>query len=70
MNSILTGLAIGVISGWAVGHFRYHEGGFFHLILIVGLIAIIRQLLPIRKENKKANGSRDQISRESSEVHH
>jgi hypothetical protein len=49
MNSILTGLAILVISGWGVGYFGYHEGGFFHVILVVGLIAIIRQLLPIRK---------------------
>jgi hypothetical protein len=49
MNSILTGLAILVITGWAIGYFRYHEGGIFHLILVVGLIAIIRQLVPVRK---------------------
>jgi hypothetical protein len=46
MNSILTSLAILDIIGWAIGCFAYHEGGFFHLILVVGLIAIIRQLIP------------------------
>lgn len=46
MNSILTGLAIIVITGWAIGYFAYHEEGFFHLILVVGVIAIVRQLVP------------------------
>ncbi|WP_341905231.1 lmo0937 family membrane protein [Fluviicola taffensis] len=49
MNSVLTSLAILVITGWAIGYFRYHEGGVFHLILLVGLVAIIRQLIPVRK---------------------
>lgn len=49
MNSILTGLAIRVITGWAIGYFGYHEGGIFHVILLVGLIAIIRQMIPVRK---------------------
>lgn len=49
INSILTGLAMLVITGWAIGYFRYQEGGVFHLILVVGLIAIVRQLVLDRR---------------------
>jgi|GEM_PF-2986725 len=52
MNSILTSLSIMVITGWAIGCFRYHEGGVFHLILVVGLIAIIRQFITSLKALK------------------
>jgi hypothetical protein len=53
MNGILTSLAVLVIIGWGIGYFGYHEGGMFHLILVVGIIAISRQLLPVRKPSNK-----------------
>ncbi len=49
MKGILCTLAIIVIIGWLIGYFGYHEGGFFHLILLVGVTVMVIQLVPDRK---------------------
>ncbi len=46
MRITINALALFVITGWAVVFFKYHEGGFFHLTLIIGVIALILQWIP------------------------
>lgn len=49
MKGILCTLATLVIIGWAIGYFGYHEGGFFHLILLVGVTVMVIQLIAVRR---------------------
>lgn len=58
MRITINTLALLVITGWAVVFFKYHEGGFFHLTLIIGIMALILQWIPnktptqVNKEGK------------------
>lgn len=49
-------LALLVITGWAIVYFKYKEGGFFHLTLIIAVMALIIQWIPDKTQahtNKK-----------------
>lgn len=48
MKRILSTLAVLLIIGWAIGYFGFHMGGFFHLVLVIAVIAIVVQLIPDR----------------------
>lgn len=43
MRLIIYILALLVITGWAIVYFKYDEGGFFHLTLVIAVLAIVMQ---------------------------
>ncbi|MDF3027230.1 MAG: hypothetical protein K0S23_1537 [Fluviicola sp.] len=57
MRIAINTLALFVITGWAIVFFIYKEGGFFHLTLIIGVMALILQWIPNKAQtptNKRA----------------
>ncbi len=59
MRILLSILALFVIAEWAIVHFKYNRGGFFHLPLVVAIFALVVQWFPnkngFRSAKKKKN---------------
>jgi hypothetical protein len=58
MRIVINTLALFVITGWAIVYFKYNEGGFFHLTLIIGVMALILQWIPNKTQARRNKGAR------------
>lgn len=45
MNNLLYVVAVILIIGWAIGVFAYSAGGLIHVLLVIGIIAIIMRVI-------------------------
>jgi hypothetical protein len=45
MSNLLYVVAVILIIGWMVGYFGYHAGNLIHMLLFIGVIAIILRVI-------------------------
>ncbi len=49
MGSLLYFIAVILIIAWAIGFFAYNAGGIIHILLVIGVIAIVIRLIQGRR---------------------
>lgn len=50
MSNLLYTIAVILLIVWVIGYMGYHQGGLLHLLLVVGLVAIILQVVRGRRK--------------------
>lgn len=53
MGNLLYIIAAILIIGWAIGFIGFSTGGFIHVLLVVGVVAIIAKLFITRRRKRK-----------------